>query len=182
MANLKKGKKVRVKANVTQTAIIDFPGASNANIIRYAKAGEEIGTVTNETAYDGGDDVQYVEVLLSQVSYTGVETFDVNLVYVPLSDIDVIGEDVDDNDTIVYDRNGDLLEGSAYDYADAIPTGQTKNGKRVFIVKSLPKDGESYPPIIDGNPPRPKWLTFGLWALVVTGIVTFGIIIYKNLK
>lgn len=182
MANLKKGKAVRVKANVEQTTAYDFPNASGADIIRYFKAGETIGTITNEVAYvDLSDKVEYVEILLSKVDYTGIEQFDVNLVYVPLSDIDVIAEDVDDNDTIVYDRNGDLLEGSAYDYADAIPTGQTKNGKRVFIVKSLPKDGNQ-PPVIDGVPQRPKWLTFALWGLVVTGVIAFGIVIYKTLK
>jgi hypothetical protein len=179
MANLKKGKAVRVKANVAQTTAYDFADSSIANVIRYFKAGEEIGTITNESTFDGGDGVEYVEILLKEVSYTGIEQFDVNLVYVALSDIDVIAEDVDDNDTIVYDRNGNLLEGSAYDYPDAIPTGQTKNGKRVFFVKSLPKDGG----LIIGEPiNRPQWLIFGLWVLVGTGVVTFVVVIYKALS
>lgn len=180
MANLKKGKAVRVKANVAQTTAYDFVDASSANIVRYFKAGEEIGTITNKTTFDGGDGLEYVEVLLSQVDYTGIEAFDVNIVYVPYADIDIIGEDVDSNDTIVYDRNGNLLEGSAYDYPDAIPTGQTKNGKRVFLVKSLPKDGNG--PVIEEPTNRPKWLTFALWGLVVVGVITFGVVLYKSLS
>lgn len=174
MANLKKGKAVRVKANVAQTTAYDFADANIADIIRYFKAGEEIGTITNDTSFEGGDGVDYVEVLLKEVSYTGIEQFDVNLVYVALSDIDVIAEDVDDNDTIVYDRNGNLLEGSAYDYPEAIPTGQTKNGKRVFLVKTTS--------LVAADSKRSKWLTFGLWVLVGTGIVTFAVIIYKSLS
>ena len=173
MVNLKKGKAVRVKANVAQTTAYDFPDASGADIIRYFKAGETIGTITNEVPFEGGDNVPYVEVLLAQVSYTGVETFDVNIVYVPLNDIDVIAEDVDENDTIVFNENGDLLDGSAYKFPDAIPTGQTKDGKRVFLVKSSS---------LSAADSRPKWLTFALWALVVTGVVAFGIVIYKSLK
>lgn len=174
MANLKKGKAVRVKANVTQSTAYDFPDASGADIIRYFKAGEEIGTITNEITFDGGDGVEYVEVLLSKVDYTGVEQFDVDLVYVPLSDIDIIKEDVDTDDTVVYNENGDLLEGSAYDYPEAISTGQTKNGKRVFLVKtnSLNKDQSQ----------RPQWLTFALWGLVVVGVITFGVVLYKSLS
>lgn len=181
MATLKKGKAVRVKANVAQTTAYDFADASSANIVRYFKAGEEIGTITNETTFDGGDDLEYVEILLSQVDYTGIEQFDVNIVYVPYTDIDIIGEDVDSNDTIVYDRNGNLLEGSAYDYPDAIPTGRIKNGKRVFVVKSLPTVGNGGPTI--GEPTnRPKWLTFALWTLAVTGIVTCFVVLYKTLS
>lgn len=178
---LVKGKKVRVKASVSQTALYNEPDSSIADTVKFAKAGEQIGTITNAVPFEGGDGREYVEVLLPSVSYTGIEEFDVNIVYVLLSDIDVIGEDVDDSDTIVYDRNGNLLEGSAYDYPDAIPTGETRNGKRVFIVKSLPKDGNS-----SGNnnptaePTRPKWLTFALWTLVALGVITMGVVLYKS--
>ena len=173
MANLKKGKAVRVKANVAQTTAYDFVDASSANIVRYFKAGEEIGTITNKTTYDGSDGVEYVEILLTKVDYTGIEQFDVNLVYVPLSDIDVIAEDVDTNDTLVYDENGDLLDGSAYDYPEAIPTGQTKEGKRVFIVKSAS---------LNKAESRPKWLTFALWTLAITGVATCLVVLYKSLS
>lgn len=174
MATLKKGKAVRVKANVAQTTAYDFADSSSANIVRYFKAGEEIGTITNETTFDGSDDVEYVEILLSQVDYTGIEQFDVNIVYVPYTDIDIIGEDVDSNDTLVYNENGDLLEGSAYEYPDAIPTGQTKNGKRVFLVKT--------DSISAAESQRPKWLTFALWVLVGTGLTAFAVVIYKSLS
>lgn len=169
------GKKVRVKADVPQTIAYDFPDTTLSNILKYFKAGEEIGTISNTGLEEGGDGVDYVEVLLTKYVMVPDKEYDVNIAYVPYSDIDVISEDVDTNDTIVYDENGNLLPGTAYEYPNAIPTGDTKNGKRVFVVKTTP-------PIEEPKQTLPTWLKYGLWAVVILGSVTALAVLYKTLS
>ncbi|WP_028525610.1 hypothetical protein [Runella limosa] len=168
------GKKVRVKADVPQTIAYDFPDTINANIVKYFKAGEVVGTISKTQIDQGGDFVNYVEVILTKYVMVPDAEYDVNIVYVPFSDIDIISEDVDTNDTIVYDENGNKLPGTAYEYPDAIPTGDEMNGKRVFVVKkeAVPTSQSSFP----------KWLKYGLWVVVILGSVTALAVLYKTLS
>lgn len=169
------GKKVRVKADVPQTIAYDFPDTINANIVKYFKAGEVVGTISKAEIDQGGDGVNYVEIILTKYVMVPDAEYDVNIVYVPFSDIDIISEDVDTNDTIVYDQNGNKLPGSAYEYPDAIPTGDEMNGKRVFVVKTTP-------PIDEPTNTLPTWLKYGLWAVVILGSITALAVLYKTLS
>lgn len=179
MANQKKGKVVRVKANVKETPVFTVDEYNPNYLYKNYKAGEEIGIATGNVFYDKKTEAYtLVEVILDNTSVSSWidQEYLVDMGYVLLDDVDVLGEDVSDNDgTVVIDKNGNEI-GTLSQYPTAVKVNKTnREGKDIYILVDSS-------PISESASQKPKWLTFALWSLVVTGVITFGIIIYKNLK
>jgi len=97
-------------------------------------------------------------------------------VYLPFNEVDIIGEDIiETENTKVLDSKGKVI-GSLKDFPDATKTGQVdKDGKDIYVVTDETKTTKE-------PETRPKWLTFGLWSLVVLGSLTFIVVIAKALS
>lgn len=189
MAEVKKGKKARVKASVAQTTAYTFPQLDDSNIIKYYKTAEEIG-VTTGLVFIGSNGEEFAELIVDSGQYlvdyssTGVERI-ISVVYVAFNDLDFLGEDVvEDDGTVVLDKSGKRI-GTLTEYPDAIPTGETNSeGKKVYVW--MGNQERKTPPVISEPLANvssiPKWLKIGIGVIVVVAVFALGFIIYKTQK
>lgn len=179
MADLTKGKIIRVKANVANTPVYRTQTADLGGIYKYFKGGEEIGIATGIVTSDDLATYEMVEVVLDHGTASSWLDLDYlpEFGYVLMDDVDVLGQDVAVNDgTVVIDKNGNEI-GTLSKYPNAVKVNKTnKEGKDIYILV------DSQPPIDEPTSQRPKWLTFALWTLAVTGVATCFVVLYKSLS